>query len=114
MPNDKPIKVAILDDYQGVALKLADWAVLKGKADIKVFRDHLSDLAALVERLRPFDIVCVMRERTPFSRTLLEQLPNLKLLTSTGRATPQSTWTPRTNEASRSAARDTRRTERLN
>jgi phosphoglycerate dehydrogenase-like enzyme len=84
MPNDKPIKVAILDDYQGVALKLADWAVLKGKADITVFRDHLSDPAALVERLKPFDVVCVMRERTPFSRTILERLPNLKLLTSTG------------------------------
>ena len=84
MPNDKPIKVAILDDYQGVALQLADWTAVKAKADITVFRDHLSDLAALVERLKPFDVVCVMRERTPFSRTILEQLPNLKLLTSTG------------------------------
>ena len=42
MPSDKRIKVAILDDYQGVALQLADWTVLKGKADITVFRDHLS------------------------------------------------------------------------
>jgi phosphoglycerate dehydrogenase-like enzyme len=83
-PSDKPIKVAILDDYQGVALQLADWTVLKGKADITVFRDHLSDLAALVERLKSFDVVCVMRERTPFSRSILEQLPNLKLLASTG------------------------------
>ena len=84
MPNHKSIKVAILDDYQGVALQLADWAVLKGKADITVFRDHLSDQAALVERLKPFDVVCVMRERTPFSRSILEQLPNLRLLASTG------------------------------
>jgi phosphoglycerate dehydrogenase-like enzyme len=84
MPSDKPIKVAILDDYQGVALQLADWGALKGRADITVFRDHLSDLAALVERLKPFDVVCVMRERTPFSRSILEQLPNLKLLASTG------------------------------
>jgi phosphoglycerate dehydrogenase-like enzyme len=84
MPNDKPIKVAILDDYQGVALQLTDWAVLRGKVDITVFRDHLSDLAALVERLKPFEVVCVMRERTPFSRSILEQLPNLKLLASTG------------------------------
>jgi phosphoglycerate dehydrogenase-like enzyme len=58
--------------------------VLKGKADITVFRDHLSDQAALVERLKSFDVVCVMRERTPFSRSILEQLPNLKLLASTG------------------------------
>ena len=84
MPSDKRIKVAILDDYQGVALQLADWTVLKGKADITVFRDHLSDQAALVERLKSFDVVCVMRERTPFSRSILEQLPNLKLLASTG------------------------------
>jgi phosphoglycerate dehydrogenase-like enzyme len=84
MPSDQPIKVAILDDYQGVALQLADWGALKGRADITVFRDHLSDLAALVERLKPFDVVCVMRERTPFSRSILEQLPNLKLLASTG------------------------------
>jgi phosphoglycerate dehydrogenase-like enzyme len=84
MPNDKLIKAAVLDDYQGVALKLADWTVLQGKADITVFRDHLSDPAALIERLKPFEIVCVMRERTPFSRSILTQLPNLKLLASTG------------------------------
>jgi hypothetical protein len=88
MQSDKPIKVAILDDYQGVALQLADWTVLKGKADITVFRDHLSDLAALVERLKSFDVVCVMRERTPFSRSILEQLPNLKLLASTAPHVP--------------------------
>jgi phosphoglycerate dehydrogenase-like enzyme len=84
VPNHKPIKVAILDDYQGVALQLADWTVLNGKADITVFRNHLSDSAAIVDRLKPFDVVCVMRERTPFSRSILEQLPNLKLLASTG------------------------------
>ncbi len=84
MPEDKSIKVAILDDYQGVALQSADWAVLHGKADLTVFRDHLTDPIALVERLKPFDVVCVMRERTPFTRSIIEQLPNLKLLASTG------------------------------
>jgi phosphoglycerate dehydrogenase-like enzyme len=84
MQNDQPVQVAILDDYQGVALQSADWSVLKGKADIAVFRDHLSDPAALVQRLRPFDVLCVMRERTPLTRTILEQLPNLKLIASTG------------------------------
>ena len=84
MQNDKPVQIAILDDYQGVALQSADWALLKGKANITVFRDHLSDSAALIERLKPFDVLCVMRERTPLTRELLEQLPNLKLIASTG------------------------------
>jgi phosphoglycerate dehydrogenase-like enzyme len=83
MPNDKPIQIAILDDYQGVALQSADWSVLKGKTEITVFRDHLADSGALVERLKPFDILCVMRERTPLIRSILEQLPNLKLIAST-------------------------------
>lgn len=83
MQNDKPVQIAILDDYQGVALQSADWALLKGKADITVFRDHLSDSAALIERLKPFDVLCVMRERTPLTRVILEQLPNLKLIAST-------------------------------
>ena len=84
MRNDKSIKVAVLDDYQGVALRMADWSALEAKADITVFRDHLSDPSAIVERLKPFDVICVMRERTPFSRSVIEQLPNLKLLASTG------------------------------
>jgi len=84
MQNDKPIQVAILDDYQGVALQSADWSPLKGRTSITVFRDHLSDSVSLVERLKPFDVLCVMRERTPLTRAILEQLPNLKLIASTG------------------------------
>jgi phosphoglycerate dehydrogenase-like enzyme len=84
MQNEEPVQIAILDDYQGVALQSADWSPLKGDAKITVFRDHLSDPAALVERLKPFDVLCVMRERTPLTRELLEQLPNLKLIASTG------------------------------
>jgi len=80
---DRRIKVAVLDDYQGVALKLADWSILEGKVDVMVFRDHVSDPAGVVERLKPFEIVCVMRERTPLSRSIIEQLPNLKLIVST-------------------------------
>ena len=76
MRNDKAIKIAVLDDYQGVALQMADWSALEAKADITVFRDHLSDPGAIVERLKPFDVVCAMRERTPFSRSVIEQLPN--------------------------------------
>src|ERR1700757_1658536 len=78
------MKVAILDDYQNVALRLADWSAVRRHAEITVFNDHLADPAAVVERLRPFDVVCVMRERTPLSRDILQQLPRLKLIASTG------------------------------
>lgn len=77
-------KIAILDDYQRVALKIADWSELTRRADILVFADHIEDEDALVDRLRDFDAVCVMRERTPFRRSLMERLPNLKLIASTG------------------------------
>ncbi|WP_109126075.1 D-2-hydroxyacid dehydrogenase family protein [Dyella sp. C11] len=76
--------IAILDDYQGVALDMADWSPLDGRAKITVFRDHLMDADRIVERLTPFDVVCVMRERTPLSRAIIERLPRLKLIASTG------------------------------
>lgn len=79
------MKVAILDDYQNVALRLADWSgVRRCHGEITVFNDHVADPSAVVERLRPFDVVCVMRERTPLTREILQQLPNLKLIASTG------------------------------
>jgi phosphoglycerate dehydrogenase-like enzyme len=78
------MNIAILDDYQNVALRLADWSGVRRHADITVFNDHVADLAAVVERLRPFDVVCVMRERTPLTREILQQLPNLRLIASTG------------------------------
>jgi phosphoglycerate dehydrogenase-like enzyme len=83
MLTGTPAKVAVLDDYQGVALEMADWSALQEKVEITVFRDHLSDPAQIVARLKPFNVVCVMRERTPLSRAILEQLPNLKLICST-------------------------------
>ena len=78
------MKVAVLDDYQNVALKLADWSPVRRRAEMTVFNDHVADPLAVVERLRPFDVVCVMRERTPLTREILEQLPNLKLIAPTG------------------------------
>jgi phosphoglycerate dehydrogenase-like enzyme len=78
------MKIAILDDYQNVSLKMADWTALAAKADITVFNDHVAAREALVERLAPFDILCVMRERTPLSREVLQHLPRLKLIASTG------------------------------
>ena len=77
-------KIAVLDDYQNVALESADWSVLRDRAEIIVFQNHLTDLAAVIERLLPFDLVCLMRERTPLPRSVIERLPNLKLIASTG------------------------------
>jgi len=78
------MKVAILDDYQNVALDLADWSAVASRAEIVVFNDHLADPDAVVARLLPFDAICVMRERTPLSRAVIERLPQLKLIASTG------------------------------
>src|SRR5712692_10919879 len=80
----KKYKIAILDDYQNAALENADWSVLSERADIAVFHDHLADPDAVIERLLPFNVVCVMRERTPLPRNVIEHLPNLKLIASTG------------------------------
>jgi len=80
----KKWQIAVLDDYQNAALESADWSVLRDRADITVFQDHLADSDAVIERLLPFDIVCVMRERTPLPRNVIERLPNLKLIASTG------------------------------
>ncbi|HYP32630.1 MAG TPA: D-2-hydroxyacid dehydrogenase family protein, partial [Burkholderiaceae bacterium] len=82
--SSKTVAVAVLDDYQNAALRLADWSVLDGRAAITVFNDHLADPDAVVERLKDFDVLCVMRERTPLRRALLERLPKLKLIVSTG------------------------------
>ena len=72
------VPVAILDDYQNVALSLADWSPLDGKVDITVYNDTLHDEDALVERLAKYGIICSMRERTKFNMSLLDRLPNLK------------------------------------
>jgi phosphoglycerate dehydrogenase-like enzyme len=78
------LKIAVLDDYQNIALELADWSTLAGRAEITVFNDHIADPAAIIDRLLPFDVVSVMRERTPLPRDIIERLPRLKLIASTG------------------------------
>jgi phosphoglycerate dehydrogenase-like enzyme len=80
----KKYKIAVLDHYQNAALESADWSVLRERADIAIFQDHLADPEAVIERLVPFDVVCVMRERTPLPRNVIERLANLKLIASTG------------------------------
>ena len=81
--TESAVKVAILDDYQNIALQMADWSPLAGRVTITVFNDHLDDPDAVAARLAPFDVVCVMRERTPLTRGILERLPRLKLIAST-------------------------------
>lgn len=78
------MRIAVLDDYQQVAAALADWSTLE--AEIVFFPDHISDRAELVSRLAGFDVVVAMRERTPFPRPVLEGLPDLRLLVTTGSA----------------------------
>ena len=77
-------RIAVLDDYQGLALKLADWGVLGADADVQVFTDTPASPAALIERLQPFEVIVAMRERTRFGRALIEALPRLELIASTG------------------------------
>jgi phosphoglycerate dehydrogenase-like enzyme len=77
-------RVAILDDYQGVALHMANWDALSAETEIQVFRDHLADQSAVEARLANFEVVVAMRERTPFPSGLIERLPRLRLLVTTG------------------------------
>ena len=76
------MRIAVLDDWAGVALDMADWDSLG--AEITVFRESVTDEAVLAERLVPFDVVCLMRERTPMPASLLRRLPKLELLVTTG------------------------------
>lgn len=77
-------RIAILDDYQGIAMQMADWDGLPDGCRVEVFHDHVADPAVVADRLRDFEIVCIMRERTPFRRELISRLPKLKLLVTTG------------------------------
>jgi phosphoglycerate dehydrogenase-like enzyme len=85
MNTSEPVRIAVLDDYQGVALTLADWSQVKERARVDVFRDHLAGADAVIDRLLPYDVVCVMRERTPLRRDVIERLPKLKLICSTAK-----------------------------
>jgi len=81
------MKVAILDDYQRLALEYADWKSLPG-AEVRVFHEPLRSTEQAAKALEPFEIVCLMRERTPFGRALIDKLPNLKFVSLTGARSP--------------------------
>ena len=78
------MRIAILDDYQGVSPQLADWSQLPPAMEVQMFLDHLRDEDALVERLKDFQVIMGMRERTAFPGSLLKRLPELRLLITTG------------------------------
>ena len=78
------MKIAVLDDYQNVARDMADWSRIEANHQITFFHDIYEGLDGFAKRLEPFDIVCIMRERSPFKRDLIERLPNLKLVVTAG------------------------------
>ena len=77
-------RCAVLDDYQRVALEMADWSVVTNDIDVTPFPVAIEGVEAAAHALQEFEIICAMRERTPFPRALLERLPKLKLLVTTG------------------------------
>jgi phosphoglycerate dehydrogenase-like enzyme len=78
------LRCAVLDDYQGVSLEYADWSRLGDSVEVTVFREHLDGEDAVAEALTEFEIVVVMRERTPLTATLINRLPKLRLVVSSG------------------------------
>ena len=80
----KKIKVAILDDYQNVTHHFANWEKLSEKIELKVFNEYIGDDPNLSEKLSDYDVLCLMRERTPLPRSLINKLPNLKLVITSG------------------------------
>jgi phosphoglycerate dehydrogenase-like enzyme len=82
------MKIALLDDYQQVAKQLADWSSLPAGTQVDAFSDTLADPDALVRRLAPYDVIVAMRERTRFPAQVIDALPNLRLMVSTGGRNP--------------------------
>ncbi|MFY0567521.1 D-2-hydroxyacid dehydrogenase family protein [Archangium lansingense] len=78
------MKIAVLDDYQRVAQGLADWSRLPAGSELVIFDRHIADSRELEATLQPFEVLVIMRERTPFPAALIDRLPNLRLLVTTG------------------------------
>jgi len=81
------LQVGVIDDYQDAAREFGPWGELAGRADVTIFNDHVTDAGPLAERLAPFDVIVATRERTRFPREVLQRLPRLRLLVSTGMGT---------------------------
>ena len=82
------MKIAILDDYQQVAKQSAEWSSLPRDTQVDSFAEHIADQKELVRRLQPYDVIIAMRERTRFPAQVIDALPNLRLLVSTGGRNP--------------------------
>ena len=82
------LNVAVLDDYQNVTKKFGNWSELEGKINLKIFNKYFDDSNELVKYLSDFDVLCLMRERTLLSSSIIDQLPNLKLVITTGMWNP--------------------------
>src|SRR6267378_6732452 len=78
------LRCAILDDYLNLALTIADWSKVSDRVDVTVFNEPFASAEAAASALQDFEIICAMRERTPFPRTLFAALPKLKLLITSG------------------------------
>ena len=82
------LNVAILDDYQNVAKKFGNWSELDGKINFKIFNKFFDNSDKLVKCLLDFDVLCLMRERTALSESIINKLPKLKLVITTGMWNP--------------------------
>ena len=82
------LKVAVLDDYQNVTKKFGNWSELDGKINLKIFNKYFDDSNELVKYLSNFDVLCLMRERTLLSSSIINQLAKLKLVITTGMWNP--------------------------
>ena len=80
------LRCAILDDYMNLALRMADWSKVADRVDLIVFNEPFASTEAAAAALKDFEIICAMRERTPFPRALFSALPKLKLLITSGHA----------------------------
>ena len=78
------VQIAVIDDWQDVASGVVDWSVLQSVGQVHFLHDYPADTALMIERLKGFEVICVMRERSTFDRALLEGLPRLKLLVTGG------------------------------
>ena len=78
------MRIAVLDDYQDLARHSADWSAIEARADVKFFHDPITEQSELITALQSFDVICLMRERTPFPKAVIEALPALKLIVTTG------------------------------
>lgn len=78
------VQIAVIDDWQNVASGVVDWSVLDPVGQVHFLHDYPADTATMVERLKGFEVICVMRERSTFDKALLQGLPRLKLLVTGG------------------------------